>query len=339
MKHTSRIAAVLCTLLAMIAGLLSAPAQAAAPPKIRVTKVQAHVDDCTVDFSARITVKPTGKPVRYRWVAADGSKGPVKTLWRSRTVHDSQDFTDDVYGWQAVQVLSPRRFTSAKAYFRIAGCGQEPERRPYAQVSVSVDNDASVGTCDGKGHVLRFFGTVRVVDGPATVYYRWIRDGVVVDRGNLRVHDRARLRHDFFPTASGAGSVVLAISGPNRDADRVDYKVTCEAPAPGRLVELRGLAPKPEYGSCPTYVSFSVRVMAVTTGTVTFTYQAKLSQPGEQDTVFSPTTVTLKGAGEHQVVDLGTAAKAGKQATMTVTVSDPKPEAGFKVMDQTFTCP
>src|SRR6478752_5856352 len=101
--------------LSLSAGLLAAPAQAAAPSVV-IGGVQAsparHAGSCpaTVDFSATVAVKGASR-VTYRWVRGDGTKGAVRTAKAGPKVklRERRTFTRGTRGWQAVQVLSPRK--------------------------------------------------------------------------------------------------------------------------------------------------------------------------------------------------------------------------------------
>lgn len=348
----SRIAATLVAALGMAGGLLVGPAQAttSAAPKITVRSVAASAGDCTVDFSARINVKLRGKPVKvtYRWISGDGSKGKIRTAWfygrgwKGRTVRDSQSFDEDVRGWQAVHVVSPRRLTSARAYFATSGCGggEEPEPRPHVSVSVGVDDGDSVGTCDGSTHKVRFLGAVRVDDGPANVHYTWRLDGSVVKQGWVRVHDRERLGYDYLPVKGGDGVMTLSVRGPdNGDADRVGFKVTCKAPEPGRVTGAKLGTIKQDNGGCPNYVALELPVLLETTGSVKVTWKARIQRVGGGGVDTETFTSDLNGAGWHSVQPVSVTIDSGYAHTLVVTILDPKPEASYKVFEATYTCP
>ncbi|GAA2902240.1 hypothetical protein GCM10010517_68120 [Streptosporangium fragile] len=104
----------------------TAAGSAAARPKVTVT-VKAtpakHAGACPVNvtFTAKIKVdKPT--KVAYRWLRGDGSKSPVKvvSVKKTKTLKDRATFKGALKGWQALEVLEPRRVVAKKADFTIS---------------------------------------------------------------------------------------------------------------------------------------------------------------------------------------------------------------------------
>ncbi|GAA3473792.1 hypothetical protein [Nonomuraea roseola] len=318
------------------AAVLVAPAGAAsasAAPSVQVRNVEADADGCAVRFGARIVVRPQGRTVKvkYRWITGDGDRGPTRTLTfrghgtKSKTVFDEQEFEDGASGWQAVQILSPRRFTSARARFDVDGCAEE-EPEPEASVSLTVDDADSRGRCDGSDHRVTFDGVVRVTGGPATVRYRWRLDGRTVDDGSVRVSRSERLRHVLRPTASGSGTMTLEIWGPNRDADRVRYRVTCASAAPVAGVESVRVEPAGHNGPCPQgengYYWLTARATIKVSAATTVAYRWNWSTPGH----FDAPAETFSGPGEREVSHrFGVTATPGAvtNARMWVEISSP----------------
>jgi len=137
-RGLARLAAVgAAALTAVGSGLVATPAAAAgAPVKKPVVSVstptaspQGHVGKCpvTVTFAAKVRLKVRGKAtVAYRWLRGDGSRSAVRTRTvkgrgvKTVTVAEKATFTKSVKGWQALQLLSPRKVTTKKAYFEVS---------------------------------------------------------------------------------------------------------------------------------------------------------------------------------------------------------------------------
>ncbi|MEV5410852.1 hypothetical protein AB0K60_18675 [Thermopolyspora sp. NPDC052614] len=158
-------------LAAMTTGLVATPAAAGtAPskpkPKVSVTtpvaSPKSHDGACpvTVTFSAKVKLKVSGKTtLAYRWLRGDGSKSKVKTrIVRGKGVKtvaivEKATFKKDIKGWQALQVLAPRKVTTKKSRFSVSCDGPakpvvnkpKPQPKPKPQVprqSVPTDSRA-----------------------------------------------------------------------------------------------------------------------------------------------------------------------------------------------------
>ncbi|SDI83832.1 hypothetical protein [Nonomuraea jiangxiensis] len=239
-------------LAALGAGLVASPAQAATSAtaaasktaKVSVSTPKAAVRDyegscpTEVDFSATIKVPVKGKTkLSYRWLHGDGSKGKVRSLTltgkgtKSVTVKQSITFKDDVKGWEAVQVLGPKSFTSKKGYFSVS-C-KEPmklrEARTHLNVSARAWASPStyVGSCT-TGKRISFSGVISS-NRPAWVRYRWVLNGDAVDYGKIKVNDSRRVGFSISPRHSGRGYAQLQVLSPDRaSSNRAEYKVWCK---------------------------------------------------------------------------------------------------------------
>ncbi|MEO3872519.1 hypothetical protein ABGB18_27215 [Nonomuraea sp. B12E4] len=243
-------------LAALGAGLVASPAQAATSAtaaaskatsgsaKVSVSTPKAAVRDyegscpTEVDFSAKITVPVKGKTkLAYRWLHGDGSKGKVKSLTltghgsKSVTVKQSIAFKDDVKGWEAVQVLGPKKVTSKKGYFSVS-C-KEPmklnEARTHLNVSARAWASPStyVGSCTF-GKRISFTGVISS-NRSAWVRYRWVLNGHVVDYGKIKVHDSRKVGFSISPRHSQHGYAQLQVLSPDRaSSNRAAYKVWCK---------------------------------------------------------------------------------------------------------------
>ncbi|MEV4577221.1 hypothetical protein AB0K16_28660 [Nonomuraea jabiensis] len=241
-------------LAALAAGLVASPAQAAtaatakAAPKVSVSTPSVSAGDyegtcpVKVNFSAKIKVPVKGKTeLAYRWLHGDGSKSKVKVIklkgkgTKSVTVKQSITFKEDVKGWEAVQVLGPKKVTSKKSYFSVS-C-QEPEEVSRTQLDLSVSArawaspDSYEGVCT-PGDKIDFVGLIET-NRPARVRYRWILNGEVADYGTVRVRDTRKVGFGISPRHSQRGWAQLEILSPEgASSNRAYYKVWCKDPAP-----------------------------------------------------------------------------------------------------------
>ncbi|MGW4957763.1 hypothetical protein ACWEPL_11090 [Nonomuraea sp. NPDC004186] len=243
-------------LAALAAGLVASPAQAAtaattkAAPKVSVSTPAVSAGDyegacpVKVNFSAKIKVPVRGKTeLAYRWLHGDGSKGKVKVLklsgkgTKSVTVRQSITFKENVKGWEAVQVLGPKKVTSKKGYFSVS-C-EEPKDVGRTQLDVSVSArawaspDSYSGVCT-PGDKIDFVGLIEA-NRPTWVRYRWILNGEVADYGRVKVYDTRKVGFGISPRHSQRGWAQLEILSPEgASSNRAYYKVWCkdEAPTP-----------------------------------------------------------------------------------------------------------
>jgi hypothetical protein len=289
--------------------LVATPAAAnAAPWKPKVPKVSvstpaaspaSHRGACpvTVAFSAKVKVKVSGKTVvAYRWLRGDGSKSKVTTrVVRGKgvkvlTVKEKATFKKSVKGWQALQVLSPRKVTTKKGHFTVSchrpgkptkpPVGKPPVTKPPvkkppvtkppvhkkpAYVKAFVDVPDYAGVCPPSGGVTAK-GVIKV-GRPALVKYRWIHNGKVVGTGQAKVVRDKKVSYTFTPRKSHKGSVTLDIVSPRHGVSGRDaYTVRCEKesdppPPPPVVASATVTAPADYAGTCP--------VDRVFTGTIT----------------------------------------------------------------------
>ncbi|WP_431916656.1 hypothetical protein [Nonomuraea jabiensis] len=248
-------------LAALAAGLVASPAQAAtaattkAAPKVSVSTPAVSGGDyegacpVKVNFAAKIKVPVKGKTeLAYRWLHGDGSKGKVKVIklsgkgTKSVTVRQSITFKEDVKGWEAVQVLGPKKVTSKKGYFSVS-CQEPKEVRSHLDVSVSArawaSPDSYSGVCT-PGDKIGFVGLIEA-NRPTWVRYRWILNGEVADYGRVKVYDTRKVGFGISPRHSQRGWAQLEILSPEgTSSNRAYYKVWCkdEAPAPAPKVSV-----------------------------------------------------------------------------------------------------
>ncbi len=299
----ARLAAVGVTALAtMAAGLVATPAAASSTsskPKVSVSTPEVspkrYNGACpvTVTFSAKVKVKVSGKTtIAYRWLRGDGSKSKVKKQVvkgkgvKTVALKEKATFKDDVKGWEALQVLSPRKVTTKKGHFSVS-CDSPVvfkvvKKKRYARAYVDVHD--YVGACTPSARITAK-GMIKV-SHPTWVKYRWIRDGKVVDYGKVKVVRDKKVSYTFRPRHSHKGWVTLDIVSPGYGgADRDDYRVWCKKrpapPAPPAEATASVTAPSGYTGTCP--------VNRVFTGTVTVdrigrgtTVQYRWAGPGYQ---------------------------------------------------------
>jgi hypothetical protein len=245
-------------LAALVAGMAAGPAQAAttqatasatsaagkAEPKVSVTTPKAATRDyegtCPVEFgySAKVKVKVTGKTqLVYRWLHGDGSKSKVKTVKLSGhgtkyvKVAQKLSFKDDVKkGWEAVQVLSPRKVTSKKGYFSVT-CSEAAvlieAKGPEVSARAWASPSSFTGSCTPSPKI-SFNGVIKVAH-PSWVKYRWVVNGKAVDYGRIKVRSSRQVSYGYTPRGSEQGYAVLQVLGPNgASSDRAGYKVLCK---------------------------------------------------------------------------------------------------------------
>ncbi|MEU4508074.1 hypothetical protein AB0G05_01135 [Nonomuraea wenchangensis] len=334
-------AAVLATL---TAGLVAGPAQAATAGKTGV-KVSATAPkakpgkfegDCPVkvSFSAKIKVSLKGKTeLAYRWLHGDGSKSKVSVVklkgkgTKSVTVRQSITFKEDVKGWEAVQVLSPKKFVTKKGYFSVSCSEAEREREPKVDIhlpgtpSVSAsawaNPDSYVGVCS-PGNKIGFTGLIKA-DRPTWVKYRWVLNGDAVDYGKVKVRHAAKVGFGFSPRESHRGWAQLQILGPDRAwSNRASYSVWCKdpAPAPVSKVAVSGLVTATNHDGCK--VGAHATVSTTGSAKVSWTWRVNGVSVSSGESFFRGSdskTVTLP---ESALV--GEATKGGR---VSLTVSGP----------------
>lgn len=332
----------------MVAALAASPAQAgpkvgqvgpaaaqAGPkkpqPKVSVSTPKAATRDyegscpVKVNVSAKIKVKATGKTtLAYRWLHGDGSKGKVKTVQikghgtKSVTVKQSATFKDDVKkGWEAVQVLSPRKVTSKKGYFSVT-CGKVVELKEVTKVSARAWASPSsyVGSCT-PGDKIHFTGLIKVSD-PSWVRYRWILNGRVVDYGKTKVWHSKKVGFGISPRSSEHGYAMLQVLGPDRTySNKAHYKVWCKTEAPATRVAVTDLVTATNNDGCKVGAHAVIR--STGPGRVEWVWSLNGQTVLKDDAVFShggKRTVTLP-----EKVLTGAATKGGK---IMLTVFGPR---------------
>ncbi|MFJ2028807.1 hypothetical protein [Streptosporangium sp. NPDC087985] len=266
----------------MAAGLLATPAAAASGstqagkaaathatprPAVSVSATKAspsNSDECPVKvtFSSKVKVKAYASKtkVSYRWLRGDGSKGPVKSFVvkgkgvKSVTVKESSTFKGgDLKGWQALQVLAPRKVTSAKGYFSVS-CG-DGGKRILNTGSVGARVWVDEGNCEAS-----LIGRI-TSSGPRWVRYQWVVNGRVVDRDAVRVDGTRRVSYTIRPHQDLRGWAVLEVLDPaSTRSNRAYFKIECRNWSP--KVSASVDTPASYEGDCPVTRTFTGTISA-----------------------------------------------------------------------------
>ncbi|GAA2408700.1 hypothetical protein GCM10010404_78330 [Nonomuraea africana] len=273
-------AAALC----LSTGVFAAPANAAAAPTVRIAAVKAspvrNGGQCPAStvFSATVTVKGAAR-LTYRWIRSDGSKSVVKSVRAGArvTLRERRSFSGSTRGWQAVQVLSPKKLLSKRAHFSVS-CEAAPrdgslsevpgQARPAPTASAEVTGDGYSGTCPAGGGTLRFTGTIKVSRVPAAVSYRWVdSDGGALGIERLWFSGSATrtVTSGRAYLTSQSGTRWIEILSPDgrvlSTSNRAPYRVTCAAdPTPPPVVAKvtnPWVTPAGYQGSCTRPLQFT----------------------------------------------------------------------------------
>jgi hypothetical protein len=334
-------------LAALAAGLVASPAQAATSAaastatattakagKVSVSTPKAstgsYEGSCPVkvNFSAKIKVAVKGKAeLAYRWLHGDGSKGKVNVVklkgkgTKSVTVKQALTFEEDVKGWEAVQVLGPKKVTSKKGYFSVSCAEPQGDVRTQLDVTVTARAWASpssyVGPCT-PGDKIDFVGLIETTR-PAWVRYRWVLNGDVVDYGRVKVRDTRKVGFGISPRDSERGWAQLEILGSDgSSSNRAYYKVWCKDTAPETpAVKVSAAASVATTSDCKVGAS----------GTVSSTGAAKVrwSWLVNGTSVASGETYFDRSGGTKSVDTISTAltGDAAKGGNVTLSVSGP----------------
>ncbi|MFI6325414.1 hypothetical protein ACIBG8_48405 [Nonomuraea sp. NPDC050556] len=335
-------AAVLAT---MVAGLMSSPAQAAttsagtvaktaaatkSKPKVSVSTPKAADADyqgacpVKVDISAKIKVTLNGRTeLAYRWLHGDGSKGKVQVVKLSGhgskyvNVKETLSFGGNVKGWEAVQVLGPRKVTSKKGYFKVTCVDNEVDpNAPRTWVKAWAHPDEYVGPCDGRSGI-DFTGVIKV-NSPRWVRYRWILNGDVVDRGALKVWNTRRVGFEFEPRFSHRGWAVLEVLGRGgNESDRVRYSVWCKGePSHETKVSVSTPTTGTNHNTCA--VGANANISATGRGRVEWVWSVNGTDVAKGDTWFSEAGTKNVDLPEQALT--GAAQNGGK---VSITVKGP----------------
>ncbi|MFI6599020.1 hypothetical protein ACIBHX_22405 [Nonomuraea sp. NPDC050536] len=331
-------------LAAMVTGLVSGPAQAATPaaagkaapaaaagqaghkPKVSITAPKASTGDyqgtcpVKVNFSSTIKVAVKGKTeLAYRWVHGDGSKGKVKVVKlkghgnKYVKVKESLTFNGDVKGWEAVQVLGPRKAVSKKGYFSVSCAnGDHGDDNVRVWARAWADPDSYVGPCT-PGDKIDFGGVIKV-NRPTWVKYRWVLNGDVVDSGTIKVWDSRRVDLGYSPRHSQRGWAQLVIVGPDEGAsNRADYKVWCKDESPSVKVSATNLVTGTNHDGCK--VGANANINSTGAARVKYVWSVNGTPVAKDEAVFA-------GAGTKNVVladqVLAGDAKNGGKITLSV---------------------
>ncbi|MGW4472207.1 hypothetical protein ACWENQ_21265 [Nonomuraea sp. NPDC004354] len=348
-RRVAAFGATTAVLAAMVTGLAAAPAQAATTAKagtlstaagatkakplaISVTTPKASVRDyegaCPVNvkFSAQIKVKLKGSTtVAWRWLHGNGSKGKVQTKKVAgngvKTINVAQaiKFTDNVKGWEAVEVLGPKHVKSKKVYFSVA-CGDNGNNdgdglheadydKVYARAWASPST--YVGSCT-PGDKIDFTGVIKV-DRPRWVHYRWILNGDVVDGGKVKVWDTRKVGFGFSPRYSHRGWAVLETLGRGAtESNRAGYKVWCKDDGGHNETKVSVATPTTGTNHNTCAVGANATINATGRGRVEYVWSVNGKAVASGDTYFG-------GAGS-KTVELSEQALSG-EATKGGTVS------------------
>lgn len=328
-------------MLAGMVGLVASPAQAAttatskAKPKVSVstptTADRTYEGACPakIDFSAKIKIKLTGKAtLAYRWLHGDGSASKVKTIklngkgTKYVRVSQANTFGEDVEGWEALQVLSPRKVTSKKSHFSVTCSDPKVIEKDQLTKSVRVSARAwaspstYVGSCT-PGDKVDFGGVIRVSE-PSRVKYRWILNGRVVDYGYTKVYSSKRVGFGISPRHSQRGYAQLEVLRPGHaSSNRAYYKVICKDEAPAPRVSVSGLVTATNHDTCA--VSAHANVSSTARGRVEYAWKLNGRTVKTDDVWFSHGGTRNVQLGEQEL--RGYATKGGR---ITLTVSGPR---------------
>ncbi|WP_157548955.1 hypothetical protein [Nonomuraea candida] len=339
-------------LAALSAGLVSSPAQAATSAKaasgakVSVTTPKASPGDyegscpTKVNFSAQIKVPVKGKTeLAYRWLHGDGSKSKVNVVklsgkgTKTVTVKQSITFKDDVKGWEAIQVLGPKKVTSKKGYFSVS-CEKPQELkevRTHLDKTVTARAWASpstyVGRCDTRWDKIDFVGLIKV-NHPTWVRYRWVLNGDVVDYGKIKVHDARKVGFGISPRHSQRGWAQLQILGRDgSSSNRAYYKVWCKDDRPDRPkppvhhdhdTKVSASASVKTSDNCST-VSASGQITSTGAGRVSYTWTLNGTNVGSGHTYFD------RKGGTHFISGFSSAlaGEGAKRGVVKLTVTGP----------------
>lgn len=247
----------------------------------------------STEFTATVSVKGVTR-FTYRWLRSDGTRGAVRTARAGAAVklRERRTFDATTTGWQAVQVLSPRRATSRRAHFAVT-CGgaaldatRSDSAAPPATATAKVSGDSHAGACPA---TLTFTGTVRVSRVPAAVAYRWVdSDGGALATehlwfaGGTKSHGSAARRVTSSRTflASQTGTRWIEILGPGgrvlSSSDKAAYRVACAAtPQPPQVVVKAAdpwVSPTGYQGTCTRPLEFTFHANVSATKPVKVSY-------------------------------------------------------------------
>lgn len=343
-RRAAAFSASAAVLAAMVTGLVSGPAQAATPaaagkavqaaaagtaghkPKVSITTPKATPGDyqgacpVKVNLSSTIKVPVKGKTeLAYRWLHGDGSKGKVKVVKlkghgnKYVKVKESLTFNGDVKGWEAVQVLGPRKAVSKKGYFSVS-CdnGDHGDDNIQVWARAWADPDSYVGPCT-PGDKIDFGGVIKV-NRPTWVKYRWVLNGDVVDGGTIKVWDSRRVDLGYSPRQSQRGWAQLVIVGPDEGAsNRAYYKVWCKDETPHVKVSATNLVTGTNHDGCK--VGANANINSTGPARVKYVWSVNGTPVAKDEAVFS-------GAGTKNVVladqVLAGDAKNGGKVTLSV---------------------
>lgn len=357
-RRWSALGASTAVLAAMVTGLMATPSQAATTstaakaatataakpkprfsPSVSLTTPKASPGDYSgscpvkINFSSKIKVKLKGKTeVAYRWLHGDGSKSKVKVVklsgkgTKSFTVRQSITFKGEVKGWEAIQVLGPRKVTSKKGYFSV-DCGKDSGRdhdkdgdygRP-GDKSVSVNAwanpDSYAGPCT-PGDKIDFHGVIKV-GSPRWVYYRWVLNGKVVERDKIKVWNSRKVGFGFSPRESHRGWAELQVSTRGDWAgDRAYYKVWCKSEAPATRVSVSTPTTGTNHNTCA--VGANATISATGRGRVEWVWSVNGKSVAKGDSYFS--------GADRKLVELPEQALSGdatKGGTVSIHVTGP----------------
>lgn len=331
-------------LAAMVSGLMATPASAATSvsagkavtataaktssrAKVSVSAPKASTGDyqgscpVKVDFSSKIKVSVKGKTeLAYRWLHGDGSKGKVKVVklkgngTKTVNVKQSITFKGNVKGWEAVQVLGPRKVTSKRGYFSVT-CGDDnvpTDKDPQVSARAWANPDSYAGPCT-PGDKIDFTGLIKV-NQPSWVRYRWVLNGDVVDYGKVKVWEARKVGFGFSPRSSHRGWAVLEILGPDRtESNRAYYKVWCKDEAPAAKVSATDLVTGTNHDGCK--VGANANINATGRAKVEYVWSVNGNTVLKGETYFD-------GSGSKNVVlpdqVLAGSAKNGGKVTLSV---------------------
>jgi hypothetical protein len=182
--------------------------------------------------------------VAYRWLHGDGSKSNIKTFkvrgkgTKVFTVREKATFRSDVEGWQALQVLAPRKVTTKRTYFSVTCERPETPEPQSVRAWVKVEPERYEGACTAWDPKIGLTGYIKVAR-PDWVRYRWIINGEIVDYGKTKIYDSEKVFYAFKPGKSVKGWAALEILSPKyAHSNKAYFNVECKEAAKASIESL-----------------------------------------------------------------------------------------------------
>ncbi|MEV4221819.1 hypothetical protein [Nonomuraea sp. NPDC049725] len=203
-----------------------------------------------IHFAGRITVNRPAW-VRYRWVVNGDvvDYGKVK-VWDSRKVYAGITARHSQRGSAVLQILSPDREYSNRAYYKVWCKDYTP---PAPAVKVSASDLVTATNHDGcKVSAHANINLNRAAD----VRWVWSVNGQAVEQGsryfgsgtkNVSLSQRA-----LHGAAKNGGKITLSVYGPNNSDSITQSYAACDEPKPEPSYEVSGASVTASENTCPS---------------------------------------------------------------------------------------